>query len=147
MSARIRAQETTIRVSVDGKDQEGTTWLKALKWTVTPKITNEETDFVGETVPDGDTLLRGYNFSFETQQGDSKVDDFVDALQANQDAFLPPPTIIMTVFKQYREPSAGATTLVYSGVSMKVDSEDAEGKSYVTYKFSGFAKYREQLKG
>ena len=147
MSARIRAQETTLRISVDGKDQEGTTWLKALKWTVTPKITNEETDFVGETVPDGDTLLRGYNFSFETQQGDSKVDDFVKALQDRQDAFLPPPSIMMTVFKQYRDIGAGATMLVYSGVSMKVDSEDAEGKAYVTYKFSGFAKAREQLKG
>ena len=53
---------------------------------------------------------------------------------------------MMTVFKQYREPSAGAITLVYSDVSMKVDSEDAEGKAYVTYKFSGFAKTRESLK-
>ena len=124
-----------------------TTGRRVLPWN---KVASQPALFlrhVGETVPDGDTLLRGYNFSFETQQGDSKVDDFVDALQANQDAFLPPPTIIMTVFKQYREPSAGATTLVYSGVSMKVDSEDAEGKAYVTYKFSGFAKYREQLKG
>jgi hypothetical protein len=146
MSARIRAQETSVRFSVDGKDQEGTTWLKVLKWTVTPKIENAETDFVGEDVPDGDTLLRGYNFSFETQEGDSKADDFVAALQANQDAFLPPPTIMMTVFKQYREPGAGSVTHVYSDVSMKVDSNDGEGKAYVTNKFSGFAKRREMIK-
>ena len=145
MSARIRAQETNLRITVDGKDQEGPTWLKVLKWTVTPKITNEETDFVGETEPDGDTLLRGYNFSFETQQGDKQVDMFVAGLQDNQDAFLPPPTIMMTVFKQYREPGAGAITHVYSDVSMKVDSEDGEGKSYLTYKFSGFAKRRALL--
>jgi len=144
MSARIRAQETNLRISVDGKDGEGT-WLKVLRWTVTPKIENAETDFVGETEPDGDTLLRGYNFSFETQQQDSTIDDFVAALQAKQEAFLPPPTIIMTHFKQYREPGAGAITHVYSDVSMKVDSEDGEGKSYVTYKFSGFAKRREEL--
>jgi hypothetical protein len=142
MSARIRGPETTLRLSLDGKDQEGT-FLKVLKWTVTPKITNEETDFIGETEPDGDTLLRGYNFSFETQELDRKADDLVAALQANQDAFLPPPTIMMTVFKQYRQPSAGAVTHIYSEISMKVDSEDAEGKSYLTYKFSGFAKHRE----
>jgi hypothetical protein len=145
MSARIRAQETQIRFTVDGKDQEGPTWLKVLRWTVTPKITNEETDFVGEDVPDGDTLLRGYNFSCETQEGDSKADQFVASMQANQDAFLPPPTIMMTVFKQYREPGAGAITHVYSDVSMKVDEQSAEGKSYVTYKFSGFAKRRSLL--
>ena len=54
-------------------------------------------------------------------------------------------TIMMTVFKQYREPGAGAITHVYSDVSMKVDEQSAEGKSYVTYKFSGFAKRRTLL--
>ena len=81
----------------------------------------------------------------ETQEGDSAADKFVASLQANQDAFLPPPTIMMTVFKQYREPGAGAITHVYSDVSMKVDEQSAEGKSYVTYKFSGFAKRRTLL--
>jgi hypothetical protein len=146
MSARIRGPEVSVRFSIDGKDQEGTTWLKDVKFTVTPNITNEETDFIGEDVPDGDTLLRGYHFTVETHEGDSKMDDFVAALQANQDSFLPPPTIMMTVFKQYREPAAGAVTHVYSEISMKLDDNSAEGKSYVTNKVSGFAGRREMIK-
>lgn len=146
MSARIRGAEFTVRFSIDGKDQEGPTWMKDVKFTVTPKISNEETDFLGEDVADGDTIVRGYNFTVETQEGDSKIDDFVAMLQANQDAFLPPPTIMMTVFKQYREPGAGSVVHVYSDISMKLDSNDAEGKSYVTNKLSGYAKRREMIK-
>ena len=145
MSARIRAQEANIRFSVDGKDQEGTTWLKVTKFTVTPKITNEETDFVGEMEPDGDTLLRGFNFSFESHEGDKRADAFTDSQQAKQDAFLPPPVIMMTVFKQYREPGEGSTTYVYSDISMKVDSNDGDGKAYLTNKYSGFAKRRKAI--
>jgi hypothetical protein len=140
----IRGQEVTVQMTMDGKDLEGPSF-RVLSFEVTPNDTNTETDFLGETTPDGDTLKRGFHFSMETQEGDSRAEEIADKQQANQDAYLPPPEIMFTVTKQYRTPGAGAKTYLYSEISMKKDSNGSDGKEYVKNKYSGFAKKREPL--
>lgn len=145
MSARIRHKETTIRLAMEGQDQEGS-FLKVKNYEVDPDMPITKTKFVGEKRDDADQDVNGYDIKFEIEELDSKGEDVLDAMDAAQAANLAPPRFVISTLKIYREAGKGTVGHVYHPVTLTcTQSTDANG-GYVGSKWSGFAPLRETIK-
>jgi hypothetical protein len=145
MSARIRHKEATIRLAMEGQDQEGS-FLKVKNFSVDPDAPITKTKFCGEKRDDADQDFNGYDIKFEIEELDSKGEDVLDAMDAAQAANLPPPRSVISTLKIYREIGKGTVGHVYHPVTLTcTQSTDAAG-GYVGSKWSGFAPNRETIK-
>ncbi len=139
MALRIRGQEATIRIIVDGNERDGS-FHKLENFKLTPKDENPTTDFLGEKVSSGDYRHDGYEFAFTTHEEDKKILDLHALQVANEEASLPPPDITIIVITKYRDPANPSVTVSMEECVMKLDDRDAGGrKDYVKNAFSGFA--------
>lgn len=134
---RIRGQETTLQVAINGQTQEGSfSKVENFKWNPRQDLT--DSDFVGETESEPDIMHHGYDMSFvihEKENGavDSVLLPIVTALTAG----LPLPPVTLTFTKRYRDPSIPTVTLVFQNVKLKMDSQEAGSrKDYVKSSFS-----------
>ena len=145
MSARIRGQEVTIRIAVDGQIQDGS-FFKVEDFEIAPRADIKETDFLGEDETDLDFQHHGFDFRFSVHHQDQKVLDFLSTIISRHEDHLRHPEITMTVIYDYREPSAEPQFEEYHSMFLRPTSTGFKGrKEYVTSDFEGKCKKRSQL--
>lgn len=143
MSTRLRGQETTIRVTVDGELQEGS-WFKVKDFNASPRQDLIEEDYLGEFASDLDMQHHGYDLAFSVDVQDRNVIDFLSKLVANEEARVRHPRITVTVTYAFRDGSVVAEA--YYDVFLKVNEQSIGGrKEYVSASFEGKAKKRTVL--
>lgn len=145
MSLRIRGQEQTLQVIVEGQDQTGT-FVNVTNVQITPRIDNVETDFVGQDESDLDQQYHGVDFEFTVQEQDSKARAFLGELIARQQNRERPQKITLIFHNEYRDSSEPSNNLhVYQAI-MKPDAFGSSGrKNYSEVKFSGKGKTIESI--
>lgn len=142
MSARIRGQEIAVRFTLGGEPLGGS-FLKLTEFTATPRTDINEEPFLGELEDDLDIQHHGWDFSFTVQIDDHQTIDFLNEIVRREQNAIKHPSITMTVFYTFREPTAKARTVIYRDVFLKVTEEGFGGrKDFVTNGFEGKAKKR-----
>lgn len=145
MSSKMRGQEATIRIAVDGVIQEGS-MFKVTDFTATPRTEINEDDYLGEKETDLDIQHHGWDVGFSIDYQDAAAIDFTENIidhEINNEAH---PVIVITVIYTFREPGQRGKILVYHGVYLKQDEETIGGrKEKVKGKFSGKCKKRQVL--
>lgn len=140
MSTRLRGQEATIRVTVDGALQEGS-WFKVKDFTSTPRQDLIEEDYLGETESDLDIHHHGYDLSFSVDVQDRNVLDFLETIVLNDQTQVRHPRVTVTVTYAFRDGTVVAAA--YYDVFLKVNEESIGGrKEYISVSFEGKAKKR-----
>lgn len=141
---RIRGQEVTIRVSIDGKPQQGT-WAKVKDFSVTPRTEIKEEEYLGEQHTDLDKIHSGFDFSFSVDMQDRELIDFLSQEidgENNQDALRSMNLVVMYAFRDGSSPVGES----YSGAVIKVSEQSFGGRQeYVSYSIEGKAKTRKVL--
>lgn len=145
MSYRIRGQEVTMKVAVDGKIQEGS-WAKITDFTITPREDLTEESFMGETEDDIDFQHHGFDFAFTCQKQDEKFLQFLKTIVDRERLHQTHPDIVITVLYAFREPGAINQVEVYNDVFLKIgDTSFGSRKEYVTTSVEGKCKRRSLL--
>lgn len=139
MSQRIRGQEATIQIVVDGDVKNGT-FAKVTDFNLTPRTDVMETSFLGELEDDLDIQHHGFDFDYSLQEQDKKSHQLLMDIVAREVARTRHPAINIVVTFAYRagEP---AQTIVLQNCFMKLDGISIGGrKEYVGNKWSGKCK-------
>lgn len=145
MSARIRGQEATLRVTVDGQTQDGS-WFKVKDFTATVRQDITEEDFLGELESDLDIQHHGYDLGFSVQVQDRKVIDYLSKVVANEQIQAAHPIVTVTVIYAFRASNGDPVAETYYNVFLKVNETSVGGrKEYITTSFEGKAKKRAVL--
>ena len=145
MSARIRGQEATLRINVDGEIQTGT-FFKVPDFTVTPRQDLPEQGFLGETEDDIDFQHHGYDFAFTVQEQDEKALNFLSEIVDREANHEQHPKITILVLYAYRANLGNNKAEVYRDVFLKIGEKGFSGrKEYVTTSFEGKCKKRSLL--
>jgi hypothetical protein len=145
MSQRIRGQEVTVRVAVDGQIQEGS-MFKVKEFTSTPRTDLVEEDYLGELESDIDIQHHGFDFSFSIDNQDQIPLELLSEIITREQTQQQHPAITMTVIYAYRETDASNRVEVYHDVFLKVADQGFSGrKDYVTTSFEGKCKKRSLL--
>lgn len=140
MSQRIRGQEATVQIIVDGDVQRGS-FTKVTSFNLTPRTDISETPFLGEIEDDLDIQHHGYDFDFEVHQQDSKAYDLLQSIVDREQNRLPHPNVNLVVTMAFRSVSEPSKSFVLEQCFMKLDGLGFGGrKDYVTAKFSGKCK-------
>ena len=138
MSQRIRGQEATVQIIVDG-DLKGGSFARVTDFSLTPRSEITETDFLGEVEADLDFAHHGYDFEFTIHEEDTKARDLLfQIVQAEADREEHPAVNVVVTFA-YR--TGTSSSIVLQNCYVKLDSLSVGGrKDYVTNKFSGKCK-------
>lgn len=141
---QIRGSETTLSVTIDGQQLNGS-FAKVESWKVTPRTDLIESDFIGEPLTDLDIQHHGYDISFTIRESTRDVIDTLLRIVSLASPTLPgtgnSPAITLTFVRRFRDVGQVALTTICSGVLLKVDDEDASGrKDFVKCSFSGKCK-------
>lgn len=140
MSQRIRGQEATVQVVVDGVRQTGS-FTKVTNFNLTPRTDIVETPFLGEVEDDLDIQHHGYDFDFEVHQQDAKAYDLLQTIVEREQDRLSHPNVNLVVTIAFRSVSEPSRSFVMEQCFMKLDSLSFGGrKEYVPAKFSGKCK-------
>lgn len=146
MSLRLRGQEATLRIAVDGVTQEGS-MLKVTDFTTTPRQDIQEADYMGEDESDLDVQHHGFDFGFSVDMLDATTIDLLDDIADRNAAHAAPQDITITVIYTMREPGKSGRIVVYHKCVLKVDEEGAPGrKERIKTKFTCKAKKRITLR-
>lgn len=137
MSLRIRGQEQTLQVIVEGQDQVGT-FLNVADWSVTPRADLVETDFCGQDESSLDVQYHGVDFKFTVQEEDSKARQFFSDMMDRQRNRKRPQNIIIIVHNEYRESSdPGNNLVITNAVMIPTEFANSGRKEYSKVPFSG----------
>lgn len=141
MALRIRGQEATIRLSIDGQPQRRGSWVKVQNFTLTPRDEITEDDFLGEATSDLDYRFDGYDFSFETHVVERSIFEFMaDIAQRHRDGSAHP-RITMVVILKFKESGERPISITMPGIYMRVnESGFSNRKEFVTHSVEGKAK-------
>jgi len=140
MSLRIRGQEQTLQVIIEGKDQVGT-FLNVSNFKVTPRIDITETDFVGQEESDLDEQYHGVDFDFTVQKEDAKSREFLMDIITRQRNRQRPPRVTLILHDEFRDSQDPSSNLTITNALMKPDSDESTGrKNYADVSFSGKGK-------
>lgn len=145
MSLKLRGQEVTLRISVNGVTQRGA-MFKATNWSAKPRTDLKEDDYLGEQETDLDVQHNGWDLEFSVDNIDTTALDIIDQIIENERLHVAHPDITITAIYNFREPDARARAYIYHSVFMKGDEEGAGGRKDVhKTKFSAKAKERTPL--
>lgn len=140
MSQRIRGQEATIQLIVNGDLQAGS-FAKILNFNLTPRTDITETPFLGEVEDDLDIQHHGYDFDFEIHHQDDNAWDLLQTIVGQEQLSQSHPDLNIVVTIAFRSLTEPALTFVLEKCFMKMDSFGFGGrKEYVNSKFSGKCK-------
>ncbi len=140
MSQRIRGQEASIQVIVNGDLQSGS-FAKVTSFNLSPRTDVVETPFLGEVEDDLDIQHHGFDFDFEIHHQDSKAFRLLDTIVSNEQTSSAHPNVNIVVTIAYRSVTEPALTFVLEKAFMKMDNYSFGGrKEYVNSKFSGKCK-------
>lgn len=141
MSARIRGQEITIRVAVDGQVQPGS-MFKVQNFTATPRTDLVEEDYLGELESDLDIQHHGFDLAWACHEQDAVAIDLLSNIVAREQNAERHPDITVTVFRRYRNGTQNRAE-VYHDCFVKVAENGFGGrKEYVGLSFEAKAKKR-----
>lgn len=141
MSLRVRGQETFVDIIVEGFGALGGSFTKVQDFTHTPRIEQTEENYLGETFTDLDQQVNGHDFSFNIHETDGTPYLFLQQILAREENHVAPPAITVQVTTVYREPGTPATSLLFSDVVLKIDTNGSGGRTeYKTLAFTGKAK-------
>lgn len=142
MSARIRGQEATIRMTVDGQVQRGS-FFKVTDFEVTPRTELSEIPYLGEQEDDLDIQHSGYDFSFSVDNEDEGPLEFLTTITDREAQHLAHPSITLLVIYAYRKKGARDKVEIYHDVLLKVATQGFGGrKEAVKTSFEGKCKKR-----
>lgn len=145
MSLRIRGQEATIRVTVDGDTQDGS-WFKVKDFTATPRQDITEEDYLGELESDLDIQHHGYDLGFSVDIQDRKVIDFITNIVDREQSQQAHPAITINVIYAFRADNGNPVAESFYDVFLKVNETSVGGrKEYISASFEGKAKKRAVL--
>lgn len=145
MGNRIRGQEITLRVSVNGQQQTGT-WYKLTEFTRTERGEIKEEGFLGESEDDVDYQHHGWDFSFTAQVKDASALDFLSDIVAREQNAEAHPDITITVIWKFRGGDVQSRVEVFHKVVLRQPEGGFGGrKEYVTQNFEGKCKKRTQM--
>jgi hypothetical protein len=148
MTQRIRGQEATIRVAVDGVIQRGS-MFKVKDFTVTPRQDLTETPYLGEDEDDLDFQHHGYDMSWTVDMLDATTIALLSNIVARETAHLQHPIITITVMYTFREGAAvggGRTVVYHDNLVLKQGDEGFGGrKEFVSVKYEAKCKKRDVL--
>lgn len=140
MSIRIRGQEATIRLQVEGRPQTGS-FLKTLDFELTPRQDLQETDFNGEAETDIDLMHHGYDFKFTAHVVDDSTIAYLRDVADRHATGQAPPRVTLVVILAYREPGARPRSIVLPASVMKVGALGSpDRKQFITHAFEGKCK-------
>lgn len=142
MSQKMRGQEVTLRIALDGVLQDGS-MFKVTDFTATPRTDLVEDDYLGEQETDIDIQHHGWDLAFTVDYQDATAMEVCEAiLQAEQNQGQHP-NITITAIYTFREPGARSKIEVYRNVYLKQAEQSAGGrKEKVKGKFEGKCKKR-----
>lgn len=142
MSQKMRGQEITMRIAVDGVVQGGSL-IKLTDFTATPRTEIQEDDYLGEKETDLDIMHHGWDGGFSIDYEDAAGIELTEDILGREENNEQHPRITITVIYTFREPGKRGKVAVYRDVFMKQDEETAGGrKEKVKGKFSFKAKKR-----
>lgn len=148
MSQRMRGQEATIRIAVDGQLQQGS-MVKVKDFTVTPKQDIKEEDYLGETESDLDLQHHGFGGSFSVDMFDDTTIKLLSTIVDRERQHLKQPEITLTVIYAFREGAAvggGKVVVYHTNLILKQGDEGFAGrKERITVKFEWACKRRDVL--
>lgn len=140
MAARIRGQEVTLQVIVDG-DQKGGSFMKVENFELSPRSELVDTDFLGEKESEQDVNHHGFDFTFSTHESDEKPFDLMQQIVAAEQKAIPYPAINVVVIYKYRDPSVPSRVMVLENCRLKLDKHEVSGrKDFVKNMWSGKCK-------
>jgi hypothetical protein len=142
MSQKMRGQEVTLRIALNGVVQEGS-MFKVTDFTATPRTDIVEDDYLGEQETDLDIQHHGFDLAWSVDYQDATAMDFFQSIltaEANQESH---PNITITAIYTFREPGVRSKIEVYRNVFVKQSEQSAGGrKEKVKGKFEGKCKKR-----
>jgi hypothetical protein len=145
MSMRVRGQECSLNIIVDG-DMKGGSFVKVTNFNVTPETEIVNTDFIGEIESDLDIHHSGFAFDFEVEYQDSNPITVMELIVERERMRLPHPDINLVATFKYRSLAGIPGVIVLEHCFMKLDNITVGGrKDYVKSKFSGKCKTCPQL--
>lgn len=148
MSQRLRGQEATLRIAVDGQTQAGT-MFKVKDFNVTPRQDIQETDYTGEDETDLDFQHHGFDLSWSVDMLDDTTIKLLSKLIDRELAHQKHPEITATVIYAFREGAAvggGKVVVYHTNFILKQGEEGFSGrKEYVHVKFEAKCKKRDVL--
>lgn len=145
MSLRLRGQEATIRITVEGESQTGS-WFKVKDFTATPRQDLIEEDYLGELESDLDIQHHGYDLAFSVDVQDRKILDYVSEIVRREQEQEDHPVITINVIYAFRGSNGLPVAESYYDVFLKVNENSIGGrKEYITASFEGKAKKRSVL--
>lgn len=148
MSQRMRGQEATIRIAVDGKLQKGS-FFKVKDFTVTPKTDIKEEDYLGEQESDLDLQHHGFGGSFTVDILDDATLNLLTTIVDRELQHLKQPEITITVIYAFREGAAvggGKVVVYHNNLVLKQGDEGFGGrKERITTKYEWACKKRDVL--
>jgi hypothetical protein len=143
MSSRQRGQEITLRVAVDGQLQTGS-FFKVKSFHSSPRTDIVEDDYMGEAQTDLDIQHHGWDLTFDLDELDAKVIDFLTTITTLEEEHKQHPKITITATYVYRTPGVKPKIEVYSEVILKVNQRGSGGrKERVMSSFEGKCKKRQ----
>ncbi len=140
MSLRIRGKETIVRFAIDGVAKTDGSWVKLKDFRITPRTELVETDYLGESETDLDSIHNGFDFSFNMDHEDAAALEFLRDLCDRSAAGQRPQQVTMTVIYNYRQ-RATVKAQTFQDVFLKVDDVNLGGRTeVVSTAFSGKCK-------
>lgn len=145
MTQRIRGQEITVRLAVDGQIQTGS-FFKVSEFTATMRTDINEEPYLGELEDDLDIQHHGFDLALSIHVEDERHLDFIQEIVSREQNRQAHPDITMTVIYAFRESGATDKVVVYHDCFLKADEESMAGrKEYVSVNLTGKAKRRSTL--
>lgn len=139
MSRRLRGEEISVRVSIDGETQNSGSWLNITEFSVTERADINEISYLGEKSDDLDYQHHGFDFSMKVDVQDDKTIRFMEELIRREYNAETHPDIVLTVLYQFRN---GTRLLeAYHGVYLRSNEKGfGSRKDAVTASFEGKAR-------
>lgn len=148
MTQRMRGQEATIRIAVDGVIQRGS-MFKVRDFSATPRQDITETSYVGETEDDLDFQHHGFDLSWSVDMLDDTTIDLLSKIISREQNGEAHPEITVTVIYLFREGAAagGGKIVVYhtNMVIKQGDESFGSRKEYISIKYEAKCKKRDVL--
>jgi len=156
MTARIRGQEATVRITVADDfaasfgifgQLEGS-FFKVRDFTLTPRQDLIEQEYLGEDFDDLDFQHHGHDFSFTVDELDEAALNFLNLVTFKEESNQAPPVIGVSVTFVYRNGTTLPQTMRLIDCVLKLSERTIGGrKEYIQNSFEGKAKRQAVIVG
>jgi hypothetical protein len=140
MAQRIRGQETTFQIIIDGDLKNGT-FAKVETAKHTPRTDLVDADFLGEKESDTDIQHHNHEVTFTVHEADHKALDVLKLIINRERDGLPHPAVTIVETVRYRDPSIPNSVRVFNECVIKQDEHNVSGrKEYVKNSYTARCK-------